>query len=258
MPTLRSEAFNTLTTAIVEGDAIDAKVLEEAARLPDFKRRLRAKFYEMAATLRFSERSIETFYDCFKAEAHVDLSIFRTASDEEITRLVRKLRGAGVVRTLNLSNLTISGETLQMCLQGESSITALYLLGEVQLSLEDILNSRPRIDIYHHELLKRPIMDMSHGPQHPLQLLDFTQDSDSVQQLACVDFRRPFLEDQTSYLPTGLLNFSGIGFNGTHHVFRTDSCREPPFIARKMPLMNTTLRDARLVGGLKAFLNGYV
>lgn len=155
MTSLRSLTVNQLAEAIANLDTEDLETSEELHVITDLWPKVKEKLYARAANLVASAEGLENLFNSLQRDSFVDLSPFTSIPSSDLCQLACRLFKEGAMESLNLSgriNLDLS------FLKGSTKLKSLYLMGNSE-SLDSIAEFRPNYDIYHTELLARPLVD---------------------------------------------------------------------------------------------------
>ena len=157
---LRDGAMATLLQALLDGSDDNTGLLSEAEILTDFVPKLKSMLYEQANFLKPSPHVLDLLCRALEDDTEVDLSPFKSLSAEDLSLVVSRLRKHGKMNVLCISNMPdLTDEDLQLVLRGAADLKALYVLEDPQITLQATSMLLSDCDLYHSDLLRRPIKD---------------------------------------------------------------------------------------------------
>lgn len=255
---LRDAAFDQVADAIIEDADTSLENVVDAQRMNDFWQKLRARFYETACGKTFDNRSLDLLLRSLEGEVDVDLSRFDSMKSHQVVYLTdRLLEGNSSVKSLNLSGLRLAKEDIMHILRNGKGLTALYMMGESPVQPREIAECKPGFDVYEARLLQQALVDeMRSWPREVVtrDLLDFSYGPQPVVQVTWLGLGEHFLSDRDSYDTTGHLKYGPmVHFREKSESLTFFEQRRRPACCQ-CPLTDIPLPLARLVGGLKVFL----
>ncbi|KAL9103723.1 MAG: hypothetical protein Q9163_001273 [Psora crenata] len=255
---LRAQSLDQLVQSVVNGEEIDPEVLSSAISLRDFHVSVRDKLYKEAENLEPFPDMLDLLFDHLKDDQYVNLSLFTTLSTVELFSLAVRLARAGSVKCLNLSGCDLRDQDLHALLSHEG-LQKVYMMGDNAVLLAQLAASKPKVDLYHHALLKRPLVEdllvqdgrETRGPTPPM--LDFSPCENAVVQLIWVRVSQYVFLNSECFGPNG-----DIVWENLRHDTKVprQSCfsneAEPRY--HKFPLMDVPMSPTRLITGLSSVL----
>ena len=128
------------------------------------------------------------------------------------------------------------------------------------VSLSSLTSSKPKGDLYHHELLKRPLLDNRMGVefyarcQPPLTFIDFSAPENAVVQLVWVHLSEYVYLNEACFRSDGGIAWSKLGpdTREPRQMSRGSDRGEPKYY--KLPLVDVPMPLTRLIAGLSNVL----
>ena len=256
MVSLRVRTLTQLADAVVKCEDIDSDTLSEAEILPDFWSKVKERLYANAGSLKMSNALLDVFAKSLKHERYIDLSPFSLMSITDIREVVSRLSYDASLMELNLSGrLHLSKEEICTVLEkASSSLSKLYIMGDTTISIDDVADLKFNGEVYHHQLLKQPLIERRHYHDRPLPLLGFPAEHPVV-HLAWVNISSDFFTIGDSYQDSGLLVWDKLREEyGRGNPWGFTMFDRNPLTCRKYILNDTPMSLVRLILGLNSLV----
>lgn len=257
---LRDRAMATVLQTLLDGSDDNTGLVLEAEVLTDFLPKLKAKLYEQASALKPSHQLLDLLCRALEDDIDVDLSPFKGFSAVDISFVVSRLRKHGKMNTLCMSNQPdLTEENLQVVLRGAEGLKALYILEDPQISMQRMNTLLNDCDIFHSDLLRRPIMSQ---PDRAYQVADSGTSNDaipagqvcgggSISQLVWIPIAEDYACDKNHRLDSGLIDWqsylSPVKDQSRSHLFK-------PYQRQNRYALDIPLPTFKTVAGLLRLL----
>lgn len=232
---LRDQAMARFLDILLDPAQDTEDLIQEGELLNDFNAKLRCRLYDQAATLTPSKHHHHLLCKALEQESEVDLGPFSMLTSEDLAALVAELRGV-TMKTLSLSSRPdITESALSMILGlddtetkpvepaqttfsqiggAHENMTSIVLLNMPQISLDFVTAHLGQYDIYHSELLRRPltIHQASRQRREPLPALQFVGPN-AVTQFVWVGISSMQSHDSKLRLDNGNFDWSNLVYS---------------------------------------------
>lgn len=256
---LRDRAMATLFQALLDGSDDSTGLLMEAEVLTDFLPKLKGKLYEHANALKPSRHLLDLLCRALEDDTDVDLSPFKGFSAEDISLVVSRLRNHGKMNTLCMSNRPdLTEENLKVVLRGAEGLKALYIMEDPQIPTQSIDTLLDDCDIFHSDLLRRPIMPR-HERFYPVASSGTSADAipagqvcggKSISQLIRIGITARQVWDKNYRLDSGLIDWQSLRPEEDCSGFSWDE----PYLGYKRHTLDIPLPAFKTVAGLLRLL----